>query len=362
MSIFQDEFVPHMEASNQYKKWAQANPGESAKWRSYRDACISHVGGHEAPAAPKLATSFGKALVDAGELHVSVTDIGSADYPGGGGGNNPPPSGVLRSHFTDFYTQWGYSSSDHNGQIFQNRYKTSNLQTLFSATTSWTSTVPPGAAITEVTDTVGDPGFRFVCNPEMDMSYPSVSSSKKVEIYESNGAGGNVNPYGQSMVRGLGYTDEIFFRLRFPSTGNPNGFPGPNEGVYDRRNVFWQHSMDGSNNLNYFGISRLGFTNRFFCSVMRNSSNSTEINSATINLWEVALNTDYEFRYIIKWANDNTGIFQWWVKRPGDSVEQQYLNHQGVTYGSTPNTEFGFYSEKALNNEVVISGIRVTAH
>jgi hypothetical protein len=274
------------------------------------------------------------------------------------GGVVPPPpppveTGTLRSHFTDFFTGWGYSSSDHNGQIFQNRWKTSNLQTLFATQTPWVST--GGAAITEVTDPVGRPGFRFVCNPEMEMD-PG-SSSKKVEIYE----GGPTNPYGTKMVRGNGYTDEIAFYIRFPRTGNPNGFPGPNEGVYDRRNVIWQHSMDGANKLHLFGISRLGFTNRFYLSILRDSSVGTEKAGITLP-WEVELDTEYHFRYIIKWASDSTGTFQWWIKRPADAAEVQYANYAGQTWGSTPNTEFGFYSAKALNNEVIISDIRVTQH
>ncbi len=362
MSIFEDEFVPNEEASSGHKKWAVANKNEAIKWAAFRKAAIAYKKGDPKVVVPSMATSHGKALIAAGKEHMSVTDLGSADYPGGGGGGGTPPppqTGVLRGNFTDFYTQWGYSSSDHNGQIFQNRYKTSNLQTLFSATTPWTGI--GGPAITEVTDTQGDPGFRFVCNTEQDMAYPGTSSNKKTEIYESNGATGTTNPYGTSMIRGLGATDEISFRIRFPSSGNPSGFPGPNEGVYDRRNVFWQHSMDPSY-LNYFGISRLGFTNRFFLSIMRNGAGNTELLGVTITAWDVAMDTDYEFRYIIFWKSDATGTFQWWVKRPTDSAEVQYANYTGQTWAAIPNTEFGFYSQKALSNECTISNIRVTQH
>lgn len=265
----------------------------------------------------------------------------------------PPPTGVLRDTFTDFYTQWGYSASDHNGQIFQNRWNTTNLQTLSSTQTPWSSI--GGPAISEFTDGLGRPGFRFICNTQTQDD----SGNKKVEIYESNGAGGSVNPYGEAMIRGVGFTDEISFTVRFPSAGNPSGFPGPNEGVFDRRNVFWQHSMDPSE-LNYFGISRLGFTNRFFLSIGRHISTNSENFGFTMP-WEVLLDTYYDFRYIIKWSS-TSGTFQWWVKRPTDSVAVQYANYSGQTWWAIPNTEFGFYSAVAFTNTIEISDIRVTAH
>ncbi len=355
-NLFKDEYVPNEEASSGHKNWVKANKGEAAKWATFRDAAIAYEADDPAVAVPAMATKHGKALVAAGKEHMSVTDLGSADYPtsppippppGGGGG-------VLHDTFTDFYTYWSATSSTPNGQIFQNRWKTNNLQTLAATQTPWTST--GGAAIYEVTDAGGRPGFRFVCNSEMEMD-PG-SSSKKVEIYESQVAGDSA--YGDPMIRGLGATDEIAFYVRFPSSGNPNGFPGPNEGVFDRRNVFWQHSMDPSY-LNYFGISRLGFTNRFYCSIMRHGGNSTELAQATLG-WEVQTNTDYHFRYVVKWMNNSTGTFQWWVQRPTDPTEVLCLNYTGVTWGAAPNTEFGFYSAKALNNEVIISDIRATWH
>lgn len=351
--IFPDEYVPREQAASTHKKWEQANPnGDAPKWRAFRDKALAYKEGDAPVAAPDMATPHGDALVAAGKLHMSVIDLG-ADYA-----TTPPPppsgTGVLRDSFTDFYTYWGATASDNNGYIFQNRWKTNNLQTRFATQTPWTST--GGAAIFEVNDAAGRPGFRFVCNAEMDNDYPGVGSNKKVEIYESEVAGDN--PYGTAMARGLGFTDEIAFYVYFPSSGNPSGFPGPNQNVFDRRNVFWQHSMDPSY-LNFFGISRLGNTNRFFLSIMRNGSQGTELLGTTLG-WEVQMNTFYHFRYIVKWANNNTGTFKWWVQRPSDPSEVQYADYTGVTYGASPNTEFGFYSAKVLSNEVIISDIRVT--
>lgn len=79
---FPDEFVPNIQGSSYHPKWIKANPAEASKWSTYRDACIAHLGGTSDPPVPALSTKYGKALVAAGKLHVSVTDIG-AEY-------NPP--------------------------------------------------------------------------------------------------------------------------------------------------------------------------------------------------------------------------------------------------------------------------------
>ncbi len=253
-----------------------------------------------------------------------------------------PSGGTLKANFTDFYYTYGYSPSFPNGQIFHNRYNTTNLQTLGAATTSWPST--GGAAISQVTE-AGNPGFRYICNAEMT----AASGGKKTEMLSGIG-----NPNGDPIVRGLGYTDEVQFYVKFPSAGNPSGLPGPSQGVFDRRNVFWQHSMDPTY-LNYFGVSRLGGTNRFFLSIMRNGGANSELAGYTLP-WDLSLGTNYLFRYIVKWSNTSSGTFQWYV----DGV--QYANYTGVTYATPPNTEFGFYSAAALSNEVILSDIRVTHH
>jgi hypothetical protein len=83
---FPDDFVPNIQGSTYHPKWVKANPSEASKWGAYRDACIAHVGGTADPPVPALSTKYGKALVAAGKLHVSVTDIG-ADW----GPVTPPP-------------------------------------------------------------------------------------------------------------------------------------------------------------------------------------------------------------------------------------------------------------------------------
>jgi len=355
LHLFPDEYVPHVQGSNAYKNWAKQNTGEAQKWAKFRNAVIA--GQQVAP--PVLTSSFGKSLIDAGCLHMSISHfVGQVTptYPPPPAPPPPPPppgTGALRGHFTDFFTTWGSSSAVPNGQIFQNRWNNGpGLQTLAAVQNPWPST--SGAAIYEITDLSGRLGFRFLINPEMH----SDATSKKTEIYEFQG-----NAFGQPMARGIGFTDEVSFVLRFPSTGNTSGFPGPNEGVFDRRNVFWQHSLDTTNHLNYFGISRLGFTNRFFNSVMRDSAASTELYAVTTT-WEVLTDTDYLFREIVKWATDGTGTYNSWIKRPSDSSEIPFASYTGPTMGvgDFPNTEFGFYSASALNNEAWITDVRVTQH
>lgn len=83
--LFADEYVPNEEASNAHKKWAQANPnGDAPKWRAFRDAVLAYEKG-DVVAVPSMATPHGRALVAAGKLHMSVTDIGSEP------GTTPPP-------------------------------------------------------------------------------------------------------------------------------------------------------------------------------------------------------------------------------------------------------------------------------
>ncbi len=95
--IFPDEYVPNAEGVPYHKSWAKQNPGEASKWAAYRDAAKAHKKGQVSPGVPVMATKYGKALVAAAELHVSVTDIG-AEYqppPQPPPIDPPPPSGTL---------------------------------------------------------------------------------------------------------------------------------------------------------------------------------------------------------------------------------------------------------------------------
>lgn len=68
-TIFCSQFVPQMESSSPYKKWANQNPSERGKWLTFRTALCAA----ESPASPVLATLFGKALVAVGEMALPET-------------------------------------------------------------------------------------------------------------------------------------------------------------------------------------------------------------------------------------------------------------------------------------------------
>ena len=58
------EFVPSMEASNVYKKWASQNAGERDKWIAFRAGICAD----QQPLPPTVSTFFGRALVAAGKM------------------------------------------------------------------------------------------------------------------------------------------------------------------------------------------------------------------------------------------------------------------------------------------------------
>jgi beta-glucanase (GH16 family) len=68
-NVFCNSFVPNMESSSLYAKWASQNKAERDAWTGYsRSVCSSNV-----PVAPSLATYFGKALINAGQEVVVST-------------------------------------------------------------------------------------------------------------------------------------------------------------------------------------------------------------------------------------------------------------------------------------------------
>lgn len=93
--IFPDDYVPNAEGATAHKQWVKSNPVEAAKWATFRDKAIVYETG-DALTPPSMATKYGKALVAAGKLHVSVTDIGSAEpTPLPPDPPPPPPTGTL---------------------------------------------------------------------------------------------------------------------------------------------------------------------------------------------------------------------------------------------------------------------------
>lgn len=102
--IFPDEYVPNVQGSSYHPKWEKANPVDAAKWHAFRDAVLAYQAGGSI-VVPDLATKYGKALVAAGKLHMSVIDIGAEwnppDIP-----PDPPPTG--NPYLTDRFSQGIY--------------------------------------------------------------------------------------------------------------------------------------------------------------------------------------------------------------------------------------------------------------
>lgn len=104
LKLFPDDYVPNEQSSNNHKKWVQANPNESQKWAAYRDKVLAYKADDPVPVAPTLATPHGKALVAAGKLHVSVTDIGAVYNPPLPPDPEPPPQPTGNPYFIPDYS------------------------------------------------------------------------------------------------------------------------------------------------------------------------------------------------------------------------------------------------------------------
>jgi hypothetical protein len=62
--IFRDGFVLAAEKVSYYGKWVRANPAESLKWASFRDAIVAG----QNPEPPVMQTYYGAMLVSAGQM------------------------------------------------------------------------------------------------------------------------------------------------------------------------------------------------------------------------------------------------------------------------------------------------------
>lgn len=71
LRIFPDEYVPNAEGVSYHGKWVRANPVEASKWATFRDSVIRG----EQVVPPSMSTKYGKALVAAGEEHMSISRI-----------------------------------------------------------------------------------------------------------------------------------------------------------------------------------------------------------------------------------------------------------------------------------------------
>lgn len=89
--IFPQEYLPNAQGAAYHAKWVKSNPGEASKWATYRDKVLAHKKGQTPPTKPAMGSKYGKALVAAGSLHVSVLDLGTVWPPAPPPGGSPPP-------------------------------------------------------------------------------------------------------------------------------------------------------------------------------------------------------------------------------------------------------------------------------
>jgi hypothetical protein len=84
------EYVADAEKAAYHAKWVKANPVEAAAWAGFRDAVLVSGSG----AVPVMRSAYGKALVHAGELGMSVSRFVGMMAP------RPPASSYPPSYFT----------------------------------------------------------------------------------------------------------------------------------------------------------------------------------------------------------------------------------------------------------------------
>lgn len=104
-TTFGDEFVPNIESTAYHPKWVRQSPGEAAKWAAFRDKALAYKKG-DALVPPDMASHYGKALVAAGKIHMSVIDLGAVWEPP----PPPPPTGGLTMFFPAGFHIWGGQS------------------------------------------------------------------------------------------------------------------------------------------------------------------------------------------------------------------------------------------------------------
>lgn len=79
MSLLDDfkRYVGDVYASTLYKNWAAANPADHTRWTTFANAIIAG----QRPAAPVMATAFGKSLIDVGVEYLDGTGPPPAPPP-----------------------------------------------------------------------------------------------------------------------------------------------------------------------------------------------------------------------------------------------------------------------------------------
>jgi hypothetical protein len=68
-NIFMGEFVVNIEDGQWHSKWVRQYPDEANLWEQFRD----EVGSGQQVTPPVMSTTYGKALVAAGKMHMVIS-------------------------------------------------------------------------------------------------------------------------------------------------------------------------------------------------------------------------------------------------------------------------------------------------
>ena len=201
------------------------------------------------------------------------------------------------------------------GQPFVNRwYTTGNAYQPPPNSGNWPSI--SAEAIEQITTAHG-PGFRFRVHTEMDAFS---AGAKAVMLHDQN--------HYISQSNFLGKTQEIQFKIMFPSSGNVTPWYNP---AYDDFNALMEMVGD-SNVSNQIGINASG---RFYCRSYGHIQSGKALGPT------IALDTWYTHRWIKKWAYDSTGLTQWYV----DGVKYADWTGASLEPGTNINSfQWGYYS------------------
>lgn len=349
--IFPDLFVPNAEGSSYHPKWEKANPnGDAPKWRAFRDAVRAYEKG-DGITVPSMATKYGKALVAAGKLHMSVIDLGAEwETPP----PPPPPGGGTLPGYTalDDFNDWSAwidsASAQWGPRIFFRRWRQptpiagSGVQYRDedqAGAQLWSD----GSGIFLVSTPYGQ-GFRFVQNASV-----SRGSGSGVKIVDVN----SILP----TATYLGTTIDFITNVMYPSSGNPNGFP-PFSGdpfTGDWLNVL-EWSDGGTGVFRRIGQDPFAPGGRRFYAVRFDPSNPSSVNAGKVHGPLIVMDQWYKHRWKVKFTKDSSGSIEWWV----DDV--QYMSFFGQTVRSDEGAqflEFGWYGmNTAGRNEIRHGGIQ----
>ena len=224
---------------------------------------------------------------------------------------------------------------------FRNNVFTSTMVNRWRAPTApnWTAlgytgeAWPSGGGLRRVSTRHG-PGFRFTATDEMSI----YSGAKAAQVADVD------NLVDQQAY--LGTVFDLSGKLKFPASGNPQGFP-----AYHSWNVLWEFGP-GLPSSNQFGVN--GITNRIYVRTYKpgNRDNRRQAESRA----RIRYDRWYDFRWQVKFSTGSDGFVNFWL----DGVQMARWTGPTLPTGvDAPWIQWGFYSaDSKPRNEVVYAALR----